>query len=93
MAEMVNKNINKDVFQSELLQGEKILWVGQPDPSVHFAKADAFLIPFSILWGGFALFWEGAALTAAGTSKDTAALIFSIIRHSICHNWVVFYLW
>lgn len=70
--------MNKDVFQKELLQGERILWIGQPDPSVRFAKADAFLIPFSILWGGFALFWEGAALTAVGASKDPAALIFPL---------------
>lgn len=45
--------------------GEKLLWIGQPDPSRHFDRSDRFLIPFSILWGGFAIFWE-AGVVAAG---------------------------
>jgi hypothetical protein len=48
---------------SLLRQGERLLWVGQPDPRVRFTGADAFLIPFSILWGGFAIFWEFMAVT------------------------------
>ncbi|MEV4953778.1 hypothetical protein [Paenarthrobacter nitroguajacolicus] len=47
-----------------LREGEQLLWVGQPDPQVHFTRADAFLIPFSILWGGFAVVWEVLAITA-----------------------------
>jgi hypothetical protein len=46
-----------------LRQGEQLLWVGQPDPRVHFTSADGFLVPFSVLWGGFAVFWEAAAIT------------------------------
>ncbi|MEV8148419.1 hypothetical protein AB0O52_09720 [Arthrobacter sp. NPDC080073] len=46
-----------------LRQGEQLLWVGQPDPRVRFTPADAFLVPFSVLWGGFAVFWEAAAIT------------------------------
>jgi hypothetical protein len=48
-----------------LRQGERLLWVGQPDPKVRFTGADAFLVPFSILWGGFAIFWEFMAVTTA----------------------------
>ncbi|MCF3138772.1 hypothetical protein LRQ04_05830 [Paenarthrobacter sp. AR 02] len=43
--------------------GEQLLWVGEPDPKVHFTAADAFFVPFSILWGGFAIVWEVAAIT------------------------------
>lgn len=43
--------------------GEHLLWVGQPDPRVRFTGADAFLVPFSVLWGGFAILWEVMALT------------------------------
>jgi hypothetical protein len=44
--------------EQELVGGEKLLWTGRPDPSRHFGRADLFLIPFSIMWGGFAIFWE-----------------------------------
>ncbi|WP_146031840.1 hypothetical protein [Arthrobacter sp. AFG7.2] len=47
-----------------LREGERLLWAGQPDPKVSFTGADAFLVPFSILWG-FAIFWEFKAATTA----------------------------
>jgi len=45
-----------------LLADEHLLWTGRPDPSRHFAGSDVFLVPFSVMWGGFAIFWVGAAL-------------------------------
>lgn len=48
-----------------LRQGEQLLWAGQPDPKVRFTGADAFLVPFSILWAGFAVFWEFTAIRTA----------------------------
>lgn len=51
-----------------LRQGEQLLWVGQPDSRVRFTAADGFLVPFSILWGGFAVFWEIMAVTTARQS-------------------------
>jgi hypothetical protein len=47
-----------EVTQRELLSGEAVLWTGQPDPRVVFHREDAGLVPFSLLWGGFAIFWE-----------------------------------
>ncbi|KRE67327.1 hypothetical protein ASG92_15100 [Arthrobacter sp. Soil736] len=41
-----------------LRQGEQLRWVGKPDPRVRFSATDLFLVPFSIMWGGFAVFWE-----------------------------------
>lgn len=52
----------RELFRDELLEGETVQWVGQPDPSVIFSKADIFLVPFSLMWGGFALFWESMVL-------------------------------
>ena len=45
-----------------LLPGEKVLWTGRPDPRRLVSRADLFLIPFSVMWGGFAIFWELAVL-------------------------------
>jgi hypothetical protein len=48
-----------------LRQGERLLWVGQPNPKVRFTGADVFLVPFSVLWGGFAVVWEIMAITSS----------------------------
>ncbi len=40
-----------NVITGELNSDENVLWVGQPEPSVFFSSADAFLVPVSILAG------------------------------------------
>jgi hypothetical protein len=44
-------------FPYELLPGETVQWTGRPNAAVIFHKEDWALIPFSLLWGGFAIFW------------------------------------
>lgn len=42
----------------ELEPGETLLWSGRPGQGLRVRRADAHLIPFTILWAGFFVFWE-----------------------------------
>ena len=35
-----------------------MLWAGRPDSGVLFGRGDLLLVPFTVLWGGFAVFWN-----------------------------------
>ena len=52
---------NMEVFSwinSWLSQGEQVLWRGKPERYSLLNKKDSLMIPFSIAWCGFAIFWE-----------------------------------
>ncbi len=50
------------IIQSELKSGEKLLWNGKPQGGIRLRSSDAFLIPFSLMWGGFAFSWEASVI-------------------------------
>lgn len=42
----------------ELSPQEDLLWSGRPRGGIRFRGQDLIMIPFSLLWAGFAVFWE-----------------------------------
>jgi hypothetical protein len=53
----------EEMVDAELAADERLLWCGRPRLGVVFRSSDVFMIPFSILWAGFAVFWETEAIT------------------------------
>jgi hypothetical protein len=49
-------------LESYLDPGEKLVWSGQPKQGLRLQASDLFLVPFSLMWGGFAFFWEAGVL-------------------------------
>ena len=46
-----------NLIRSELGPSEQALWTGHPRTGLVLRVSDAFAIPFSVLWAGFAIFW------------------------------------
>jgi hypothetical protein len=57
-------------FSSRLVGGERLVWSGRPQQGLMLSARDVFLIPFSLLWAGFAVFWE------ASVARDGAPAFF-----------------
>ena len=49
-------------LQQHLDHNESLIWTGEPKKGIIFRPSDLFLIPFSICWCGFAVFWLTTAI-------------------------------
>ncbi|MGO7180233.1 PH domain-containing protein [Rhizobium brockwellii] len=54
-------------IQSYFMPGEKLLWSGRPVQGFRLTPWDFLLVPFSLFWGGFAIFWEMSVMNTVGT--------------------------
>lgn len=52
-------------FNPYLVPGERLIWTGRPKQGLAFRSLDVFLIPFSIVWCSFAVFWTFAVTGSA----------------------------
>jgi hypothetical protein len=88
-------------FQPYLFAGERIVWSGQPKPGIAFSRSDILAIPFSLMWGGFAIFWNYGVWTSfpsAGTPDDwffklwgmpfLAAGLYLIVGRFVYDAWI-----
>lgn len=57
------KNAPEDSVEEELRHDEQLLWTGRPRAGIRFHAADVLLIPLSLLWAGFVVYWQLMALT------------------------------
>ena len=63
-------------FSAPYMTGDEyILWKGKPERGHLVNGGDVFVIPFSIVWCGFALFWE---MTAISSGAPTFFALFGL---------------
>jgi len=53
-------------LREHLEENESLIWTGKPKSGIVFRTSDIFLIPFSVLWCGFAIVWVTMAAKAGG---------------------------
>lgn len=52
------------VVQKELTAGEHLMWSGRPKNGIVFRAKDVYMVPFSILWCGFAIHWTFSVMSS-----------------------------
>lgn len=66
----------ESTLKGMIQKDESVLWTGSPEPGLHLQQGDAFMIPFSIFWCGFVLFWELGVLQTGALPMAVFGLPF-----------------
>jgi hypothetical protein len=53
----------QSALRAYLFPAERVLWAGRPRQGIRLQRADLYLVPFSLAWAGFVLFWFWTAST------------------------------
>ena len=64
--------------QTALLSGERLLWEGTPYTGLILRPIEAFLIPFSLFWAGFAIFWNYSVWLGEANSAPIPFRLFGL---------------
>jgi hypothetical protein len=65
-------------IRRQLLSDEQVLWEGKPSTGLILRPVEMFLIPFSLLWGGFALFWNISVWAGNANGADLPFKLFGL---------------
>ncbi len=68
----ISRVAGQDSISPLLRPGERVLWQGRPEVMAYSLRGAWYLVPFSLLWGGFAIVWEISAV------RSGASLFFSL---------------
>jgi hypothetical protein len=68
-----------DVWQHDLLPGERVLWTGQPAKWTRLRAGDLPSIVFSIVWISFTLPWAASQLTQFARTADLSRVPVALV--------------
>ena len=80
-------------LSGRLQPGERLIWSGRPAGGILLTGRDVFLIPFSILWCAFIVFWMFGASHAGGGfalfgMPFVAVGLFFVVGRFVLDAWI-----